>query len=228
MSFDSPTFLFFFLPLLLILEAVIRPVRAKNVFLCAAGLVFYAFGELWAMALLVISALVNWLLGLLARRRGRLAVVLAAVLNLGLLAVCKYLGFFGEGLALLGAELSLPNIAAPAGVSFFTFKGISYVVDASRKPEAATGNFGKALFYISFLPEVMSGPLSRFSDFEAQLGGRRRTWDDTARGLRRFIIGMSKKLLISGAAAAAADAAFSAGPALDARIAWLGAAAYTL
>ncbi len=177
MSFDSPTFLFFFLPLLLILEAVIRPVRAKNVFLCAAGLVFYAFGELWAMALLVISALVNWLLGLLARRRGRLAVVLAAVLNLGLLAVCKYLGFFGEGLALLGAELSLPNIAAPAGVSFFTFKGISYVVDASRKPEAATGNFGKALFYISFLPEVMSGPLSRFSDFEAQLGGRRRTWD---------------------------------------------------
>ena len=68
MSFDSPTFLFFFLPLLLILEAVIRPVRAKNVFLCAAGLVFYAFGELWAMVLLVVSALVNWLLGMLAQR----------------------------------------------------------------------------------------------------------------------------------------------------------------
>ena len=88
MRFDSPTFLFFFLPLLLIRGAVVRAVRSKNVLLCAAGLVFYAFGELWAMALLVISALVNWLLGLLARRRGRLAVVLAAVLNLGLLALC--------------------------------------------------------------------------------------------------------------------------------------------
>lgn len=228
MSFDSPAFLFFFLPLLLVLEALVRPVKAKNALLCCAGLVFYSFGELWATALLVVSAFVNWLLGLLAVRRGRAAVVLAVVLDLGLLAVCKYLGFFGQGLALFGARLSLPDIAAPAGVSFFTFKGISYVVDASRRPEAATKNFGKALFYISFLPEVMSGPLSRFEDFEAQLGRRGCTARDRALGLRRFCLGLAKKLLLSGGAASAADAAFSAGAALDARLAWLGAAAYCL
>ena len=121
MSTDSAIFLFFFLPLLLILEAVIRPVKAKNVFLCIAGLIFYAFGELWALALLIASALVNWALGLLAVRGRKYAVVLAAVLNLALLGVCKYLGFFGEGLSLLGLEVSLPDIIAPAGVSFFTF-----------------------------------------------------------------------------------------------------------
>ena len=92
MSFDSPIFLFLFLPVLLILEALIKPVRAKNVLLCLAGLIFYAFGELWALALLLVSALVNWLLGLAAMRRARWAVPLAAVLNLGLLAAAKYLG----------------------------------------------------------------------------------------------------------------------------------------
>ena len=81
----------------MILEALIRPVKAKNALLCAAGLIFYAFGELWALALLIVSALVNWLLGLAAMRSARWAVPAAAVLNLGLLAVTKYLGFFGEG-----------------------------------------------------------------------------------------------------------------------------------
>ena len=228
MSFDSAAFLFFFLPLLLILEALVRPVRAKNALLCLAGLVFYSFGELWALALLVISALVNWLLGALASRGRKWAVALAAALNLALLGACKYLGFFGSGLALLGVGLSLPQLVAPAGVSFFTFKGISYVADAYKRPENASGSFFEALFYISFLPEVMSGPLSRFSNFRAQLGARERSAELTARGARRFIAGLAKKLLLSGGAAVIADAAFSAGSALDARLAWLGAVAYTL
>ena len=172
MAFDSAAFLFFFLPLLLIIEALIRPVRAKNAFLCLAGLVFYSFGELWALALLIASSLVNWALGLLAMRGSRAAAPLAAVINLALLGVCKYLGFFGSGLALIGVELSLPEIIAPAGVSFFTFKGISYVADAAKRPEDGTKSFFEALFYISFLPEVMSGPLSRFSAFRAQLSAR--------------------------------------------------------
>lgn len=182
MSFDSAAFLFFFLPLLLILEALVRPVRAKNALLCLAGLVFYAFGELWALALLAVSALVNWLLGALAARGRKWAVALAAALNLALLGACKYLGFFGSGLALLGVGLSLPQLVAPAGVSFFTFKGISYVADAYKRPENASGSFFEALFYISFLPEVMSGPLSRFSNFRAQLGARERSAELTARG----------------------------------------------
>ena len=228
MSTDSAIFLFFFLPLLLILEAVIRPVKAKNVFLCIAGLIFYAFGELWALALLIASALVNWALGLLAMRGRKYAVVLAAVLNLALLGVCKYLGFFGEGLSLLGLEVSLPDIIAPAGVSFFTFKGISYVADAYKRPETASRSFFRVLFYISFFPEVMSGPLSRFASFDAQLAARERSAERTASGLRRFILGLAKKLLLSGGCAVVADAAFGAGAALDARMAWLGAVAYSL
>ncbi len=228
MSFDSAAFLFFFLPALLILEAAVRPVRAKNALLCLAGLIFYAFGELWALALLIASAAVNWALGLWAMRGAKCAAALAAIINLALLGLCKYLGFFGSGLSLLGVDLSLPDIAAPAGVSFFTFKGISYVVDAYRHPGAGSRSFFRVLFYISFLPEVMSGPLSRFSDFDAQLAARERSAAGTARGLRRFITGLAKKLLLSGAAAVIADAAFSAGGALDARLAWLGAIAYTL
>lgn len=228
MSFDSPAFLFIFLPVLLILEALVRPVRAKNVLLCAAGLIFYAFGELWAVALLIASALVNWLLSLAALRGMRWAVPAAAALNIALLAVTKYLGFFGEGLALVGLNVNLPAILAPAGVSFFTFKGISYVADAARNPERTERGFWAALFYLSFLPEVMSGPLTRFSDFSARLRERSRSWTDAAEGLRRFVLGLAKKLLLSGAAAAAADAAFSAGAALDARVAWMGAIAYTL
>ena len=228
MAFDSAAFLFFFLPLLLILEALARGERAKNVLLCLAGLIFYAFGELWALALLIASALVNWLLGLLAMGGKKYAAALAAVINLALLGVCKYLGFFGSGLALLGVELSLPEILAPAGVSFFTFKGISYVCDAARRPQEGTRSFFEALFYISFLPEVMSGPLSRFSAFRAQLARRERSWERTAQGARRFILGLGKKLLLSGAAAVIADAAFTAGEALTAPLAWLGAAAYSL
>ena len=228
MAFDSAAFLFFFLPLLLILEALARGERAKNVLLCLAGLIFYAFGELWALALLIASALVNWLLGLLAMGGKKYAAALAAVINLALLGACKYLGFFGSGLALLGVELSLPEILAPAGVSFFTFKGISYVCDAARRPQEGTRSFFEALFYISFLPEVMSGPLSRFSAFRAQLARRERSWERTAQGARRFILGLGKKLLLSGAAAVIADAAFAAGDALTAPLAWLGAAAYSL
>ena len=228
MAFDSAAFLFFFLPLLLILEALARGERAKNVLLCLAGLIFYAFGELWALALLIASAFVNWLLGLLAMGGKKYAAALAAVINLALLGACKYLGFFGSGLALLGVELSLPEILAPAGVSFFTFKGISYVCDAARRPQEGTRSFFEALFYISFLPEVMSGPLSRFSAFRAQLARRERSWERTAQGARRFILGLGKKLLLSGAAAIAADAAFTAGDALTAPLAWLGAAAYSL
>lgn len=228
MSFDSAIFLFDFLPLLLILEAVIRPTGAKNVFLCLAGLLFYAFGELWALVLLVASALVNWLLGLWAMRGQRLAVVLAAVLNLALLGVCKYLGFFGQGFALVGVTLDLPQIIAPAGVSFFTFKGISYVADACKRPENGSRSFFNVLFYISFLPEVMSGPLSRYANFSAQLGARERSFERTAKGLRRFILGLAKKLLLSGGCAIVADATFGAGAALDARLAWLGAIGYSL
>lgn len=156
------------------------------------------------------------------------AVVCAAVLNLALLGVCKYLGFLGEGMALIGVQLNLPAIVAPAGVSFFTFKGISYVVDACRRPENGSKNFFRVLFYISFLPEVMSGPLSRFESFEGQLSSRERSIERTAHGLRRFILGLAKKLLLSGGCAILVDAAFSAGEALDARMAWLGAIAYSL
>ena len=227
MSIDSAIFLFAFLPLLLILEAAIRPIRAKNVLLCLAGLIFYAFGELWALAALIASALVNWALGLWAMRGVKAAVVCAAALNLALLGVCKYLGFLGEGMALIGVQLNLPAIVAPAGVSFFTFKGISYVVDACRRPENGSKNFFRVLFYISFLPEVMSGPLSRFENFEGQLSSRERSIERTAHGLRRFILGLAKKLLLSGGCAILVDAAFSAGEALDARMAWLGAIAYS-
>ena len=228
MAFDSAAFLFFFLPLLLILEALARGERAKNVLLCLAGLIFYAFGELWALALLIASALVNWLLGLLAMGGKKYAAALAAVINLALLGACKYLGFFGSGLALLGVELSLPEILAPAGVSFFTFKGIQLRL---RRRAAPAGGDAK-LFRGALLHLLPAGgderPALALFAFRAQLARRERSWERTAQGARRFILGLGKKLLLSGAAAVIADAAFTAGDALTAPLAWLGAAAYSL
>ena len=161
-------------------------------------------------------------------RERKAAVFLAVVLNIGLLARTgiPISGF--RPLRRRGMQLPAAALAMPAGLSFFTFKGISYVVDVSRRREAGSRSFLEVLFYLSFFPQIMSGPLERFEAFRSQLSMRERSAVRTARGLRRFVLGLAKKLILSGEAGLVANAAFSAGDALDARIAWLGALAYCL
>lgn len=227
MNFDSAFFLAVFLPLLALLYRVIPGNRGKNSLLLVAGLVFYAFGSLQGLVLLVLAALVNFLLGLLilAGKRPKLVCGIAVGLDLAFLAAFKYLDFFlGDILGLPGIKLGL---AAPIGISFFVFKCICYVVDTCRDPNKGSRNFFEVLLYISFFPQVMAGPITRFSDFRPQLSQRK--VGAAAPGLRRFVIGLAKKLVLSGTLAALADGVFALDSGdLDIRLAWLGAVGYML
>ena len=224
MAFHSAVFLFFFLPLALALDRLMPGTRWKNGMLLLVSLVFYTFGQWQGIPVLLLSAVIAWAAGaLLAKRPGSRAVLAAALaLDLGLLGAFKYLDFFAESLGLPGLGL-----LAPLGVSFFTFKAMSYVVDVYRGGPAAE-RFSDMLLYLSFFPQVTSGPITRFDGFAAQLADRSESPERTAKGLRRFITGLAKKLLISAPVAAVADACFGLGAGLDARTAWLGAAAYTI
>ena len=228
MSFDSIIFISCFLPLLALAYALAPGARARNALLLAAGLVFYAFGSITGLLLLLACAAVNWGFGLLLLRRpegGKAIAGIAVALDLAFLAAFKYLSF---ALSALGLPSPAVGPAAPIGISFFTFKCISYIIDTYRDRRSGTRRFFELLLYISFFPQIMAGPITRFSDFRGQLAARPRSARGSAAGLRRFIVGLAKKLILAGAAAGAADKAFAANAALDARLAWLGAAAYML
>ncbi len=233
MVFNSAVFLFVFFPAVFLLYRLVPGSRGKNALLVAASLVFYAFGRPAYLALLLGSALVNWAAGLLLRRESgprRLCCALGVALNLAALGVFKYLDFFTGTLnALFGCAIPAANIPLPLGVSFFTFQAVSYLVDVYRDPAQGAADFGTLLLYLSFFPKLLAGPIVRFGDAAPQIAARQTAPEDTAAGLRRFARGLAKKVLIADAVGAAADAVFALAPeALDARLAWLGAAAYTL
>lgn len=224
LNFDSIFFLSCFLPVLVGLYWLGKGQRWRNGLLLAAGLVFYAFGSLQGLFLLAAAAAVNFLLGLLIQRglwpKGVRTVAVAG--NLLFLGVYKYLHF------LLGSVLGLDvemTLAAPLGISFFTFKCISYIVDTCREPGKGTRKFSEFLLYVSFFPQVVSGPITRFQDFGPQIDDRRGGIDPA--GLRRFVVGLAKKLLLAAPLGAVADTVFGL-EAVDARLAWLGAIGYSL
>ena len=219
MSLDSVFALSAFLPLLLLLYWLLRKDKLRNGLLLIAGLVFYAFGGFTGLLLLLAAIVVNFLFGLLLQKiqRRKLLCGIAVVLNLLFLCAYKYLNFF------LGA--GTVSLVAPLGISFFTFKCISYLVDICRDPSQGTKNFFRFALYVSFFPQITAGPITRFSQFGPQLECRDRM--QLPQGLRRFVIGLSKKLILAGTLGALTDGAFGlAEP--DARVAWLGAVSYML
>lgn len=226
MSFDSIFYLSCFLPVALALYWLIPGTKGKNGILLLIGLIFYAFGSFSGLILLVAAGIFNYLMGLLVPK-GKLFLILGIAADLAFLCVFKYLNFLLE--SLLGLPAVDLGIAAPLGMSFFLFKAISYLVDIYRNPGTGTMNFFRFFLYLSFFPQVTAGPISRFSQFGEQLDRRDLTLESTARGLRRFLVGLSKKVLLCSAIGATADGVFSLDAGLlDARLAWLGAIAYCL
>ena len=212
MNFSSPVFLFAFLPVAAAAYHLARPARAKNVLLIAAGLVFYAFGDLRHLPLLLASCVLHYFAGrwLLERTRGRRAVLWGCIaLDIGVLCAYKLSG------------------ALPLGISFYTFQAISYIADAWRAPEKGTRSFRQVLQYLTFFPQLVSGPLMKFSDARPYLDERAVTWDDAAQGICRFVRGLAKKLLLSAAAAELAASVYAQST-LDALCAWTGAVCYCI
>lgn len=233
MVFSSATFLFLFLPIVYVLYRIIPSIPAKNGFLILVSLLFYAFGEPFAVFLMIGSVLLSYLcgLGIAKGKKWKTAcLVLGIAGNLGVLCVYKYAVFFLQALnAVFPFEIPVPQIELPIGISFFIFQSISYVIDVSRKEIAVQKNPFYLLLYVSFFPQLIAGPIVKYHDIAEMITNRTVTASGTAQGMRRFICGLSKKLLIANVMGQAADTVFG----LDADLlsmpsAWLGAICYTL
>ena len=231
MVFSSAIFLFCFLPAVFLLYRLPFGRRWQNALLACASLVFYAFGNLHYVPLFLLSVLLNYATGLLLGgrlQRSKPLIALNIVLNLGILCVFKYTDFLiGNANALFGLTLKPVGLILPIGISFYTFQGLSYTIDVYRKPEEYSRSFLKLLLYISFFPQLIAGPIVRWGDIAAQIDERVCTPEKTSAGIRRFLVGLAKKLLLADTAAIAADAVFAASLP-DARLAWLGGICYSL
>lgn len=233
MVFSSMVFLCIFLPVVFLLHLLLPGIRAKNGMLLLASLAFYAYGEPVYVILMIASAFVNYLSALLIGKNpaGKKAVMAVnVILNLGVLVLFKYTGFLAESVnTIFGTAIPVPSIRLPIGISFFTFQAMSYVIDVYRGVTGAQKNFGKVLLYISFFPQLIAGPIVKYHDIAQEIENRTQTVDGVTDGIRRFVVGLSKKVLISNTVGLVADTLFEADVSgLNAAAAWIGAVSYML
>lgn len=230
MVFSSSVFLFQFLPLLLFLYYFAKD-RYKNLVLLVASLAFYAWGEPKNIFLMLLSVFVNYWIGILLdkfRRLDKLLLTIAVIYNLGILYIFKYLNFSVDTLnRVTGAALTIPQIALPIGISFFTFQIMSYVIDVYRKQVEVQKNILDLALYISLFPQLIAGPIVRYVDVKNQIAQRGTSWEKFHAGVIRFAIGFSKKVLIADQLSSLVDTVFAGKyPSLWGH--WVGILAYTL
>ncbi len=239
MLFSSTTFIYLFLPIILVLYySVFRKSRpAQNILLFIGSLFFYAWGEPKFVFVMLLSIGANWLFGLLVHRYrdrsvlGKVLLWIDVGLNLSLLFVFKYLGFSASIIQdISGVELTIPQIALPIGISFFTFQALSYVVDVYRQKGEVQTNILYVGLYIAFFPQLIAGPIVRYETVAEEIQNRRESLEDFTKGFTRFIVGLGKKVLLANAFALIADTVFDlskSGAELSVLLSWLGALAYT-
>ncbi|MCB0973899.1 MAG: MBOAT family protein [Actinobacteria bacterium] len=236
MVFPSVTFLFYFLPITVLL-ATVAPARMRNTILLVASFVFYAWGTGEYVALLGVSILVNYYFGARVteaspHRRRNLYLAIAA--NLAMLAWFKYAPFaitqLNELLDLAGIDpVAVPKVTLPIGISFFTFQAMSYVIDISRGRTEPVDRLRDFALYVSMFPQLVAGPIVRFHEVHQQIRHREITFDAFSDGAVRFAHGLSKKVLVADSAARLANSAFSLDHGdLTFVGAWLGALAYAV
>jgi alginate O-acetyltransferase complex protein AlgI len=267
MLFSSPVFLFAFLPLVLAAYSA-SPRALRNTLLLGVSLLFYAWGEVTVVLVMLASIAANWGFGLWLERamplgKGRRVVVVAALFNIGMLVLFKYADWMWDGLSALlvaAGAIGQPlprlgrgidqeswlgtafltsdgGIRLPIGISFFTFQAFSYVLDVYRRDAPVQRNPGRVALYVALFPQLIAGPIVRYRDVAAQIVQRVVTLEGFAEGIRRFVIGLGKKVLIANTCGHAADQVFGAAGSgltgippdeLHPAVAWLGITAYTL
>ena len=235
MLFTSLEFLFFFLPGTLI-GYFLLPRRARNYWLLAVSLFFYAWGEPVFLLALLFSILFNYIIALPIsriapdRKERKLLLALAVVVNIGFLFTLKYMNFLRDILVPFlpwtGDLFGGVQFVMPIGISFFTFQALSYVIDVYRNtpPQYNLAHLG---LYISFFPQLIAGPIVRYTTIADQINNRTITVDSFSRGMLRFLRGFAKKMLLANTFAVVADQAFGATE-LSVAMAWLGIICYTL
>ncbi len=242
MLFTEPTFIFLFLPILLGLYFLTRVhARYANGLLLAASILFYAKGGGGFTWLMLGSIAFNYWMAIAVDRaratseqRAKRFLAVAVAVNLLVLGWFKYANFLAENASALltsvgGTPFASPEVLLPVGISFYTFHAISYVVDVYRRQASAQKSPVHAALYMLLFPQLIAGPIIRYREIADQLARRVVTLDDFAYGVRRFIIGLGKKVLIANVVAAPADAIFAIPAAqLSAPYAWLGIVCYSL
>ena len=202
MLFSSIPFLYYFLPLVLLVYFLV-PKAARNAVLLIASLVFYAWGEPKYVFLMIATIVLFYLCGLAIgvsrnRKWQRFFLVLSVVISLGLLAVFKYADFFAESFnAATGLSLPLLRLALPIGISFYTFQSLSYVIDVYRGNVPAQKNPISFGAYVALFPQLIAGPIVRYVDVARELENRTTTREDITCGIRRFLVGLGKKILLA-------------------------------
>lgn len=198
MLFSSITFLYYFLPIVLVLYYVV-PRKLKNFILFLSSLVFYAWGEPKYVILMLLSVLIGYLAGVLMDKLPKKPVMyVSVILCFSFLIYFKYTNFFIDNVnALLKVKIPALNVIMPIGISFYTFQIVSYILDVYRGKVKKQSNILALATYISMFPQLIAGPIVRYSDINEQLECRQHNADKIAYGIKRFIIGLSKKVLLA-------------------------------
>lgn len=231
MVFSSMFFLWAFLPITLIGSRIL-PQKCSNIFLLICSLLFYAWGEPVYILLMLISIVLNWGLGLLLEysKYKKFFLTLSVVINLAILGYFKYANLLiGTVNRVVGTEvIAEQNIALPIGISFFTFQAMSYIIDLYRGEYKAQKNVLYLALYISFFPQLIAGPIVRYRDVNEQIEYRELSLAKTTEGIRRFIYGLGKKVLISNALGEVVDSIYAINlDDLTAPLIWASALLYT-
>lgn len=238
MLFSSLTFIYLFLPAILILHFLMPDIRSKNIILLIFSLLFYAWGEPIYILLMLISILINFLFAVKIEKSlnsskpqwGKIHLIGSIIVNLFLLGIFKYADFIIATLnAVLNLHLVPLNITLPIGISFYTFQAISYTVDIYRKKIPAQQNFLTLATYITNFPHLVAGPIVRYETVQHELTHREVTLDNFTSGINRFVRGLAKKVLIANNVAVIAESVFTSNLSqVPTLVAWVGIIAYTL
>lgn len=196
--FSSLFFLFIFLPVTLVLQHFAKNIQQKNIIVLIASLFFYAWGEPKWIFVMLLVAFIDWLAGLYihnarTKRQAKIGVIAASVTTLGALVVFKYLNFFTGNIDALFHTTIKTNIALPIGISFYTFQALTYVIDVYRGNVKCQKSYLKLLLYVSMFPQLIAGPIVRYSDIEKEINVRRVTYKNISDGITRFVTGLFKK-----------------------------------
>ena len=238
MVFSSLPFIYFFFPVVFLLYFICKNRVYRNVVLLLASLLFYSWGEPKFLLLMLAATLAAYLGGLLINRFQRLdrpklkklVCTVTVVLLVANLFTFKYLNFAADNLnALFGTSCALPHIALPIGISFYTFQILSYVIDLYRNKVGVQRNFFYLALYVCFFPQLIAGPIVRYQTIEHEIRSRYETLDDVAAGIKRFILGLAKKVILANSVAAVADTVYQSNPSVyGGAMYWVAAVAYTL
>lgn len=232
MVFSSTVFLFLFLPIVIMIyyNPFVKGRKFKNLFLLLASLGFYAWGEPVYVFLMLVSISVTWILAFFLRGRYKKVVLAVGIIyHVGVLFIFKYLTFLTSQLGLLlNRDFSYIKVALPIGISFFTFQLMSYFLDVYKgeaKPQKNIFNLG---LYVSLFPQLIAGPIVRYNEIEEQINNRVESIENLSAGMKRFIYGLAKKLLLADYLSVIADSSFSRIGDQTVAMAWFGILAYSL